>query len=169
METELSCTTMACEIERKFLVRETLWQKPGQGVRIVQAYLHTAPDLTIRLRIAGGRGFLTLKGFCSGCSRSEYEYPIPAGDAESMLREFPVSDLVRKTRYLCPYGAHVWEVDVFEGENAGLIVAEIELKSETETFAAPPWLDREVTGDHRYSNSALAVTPYRAWSQKQTD
>lgn len=156
---------MACEIERKFLIREALWQKPGQGIRIVQGYLHTVPELTIRLRIADGRGCLTLKGRCSGCSRSEYEYSIPAAEAEAMLREFPVSKLIRKTRYLCPYAGHVWEVDVFDGDNTGLIVAEIELGSEAEPFARPPWLDREVTGDHRYSNSALAATPYRVWPE----
>ena len=156
---------MACEIERKFLIRKELWQKPEQGIPIVQGYLHTAPELTIRLRIADGRGYLTLKGRSSGCSRSEYEYSIPREEAEAMLREFPVSALIRKTRYLCPHAGHVWEVDVFEGDNAGLIVAEIELGSETEPFERPPWLDREVTGDHRYSNSALAANPYRFWPE----
>ena len=160
--------SMGIEIERKFLIREALWQAPGQGCAIVQGYLHRAPDLTIRIRIADGQGFLTVKGASCSLRRSEFEYPVPAADAEAMLRELPVSDLVRKVRYRCPYGGHVWEVDVFDGDNAGLIVAEIELADEQEAFARPPWLDREVTGDHRYSNSNLAVTPYRSWPENAT-
>ena len=154
---------MGREIERKFLIDAAKWERPAECTRIVQGYLVREPGMTLRVRLAGGRAFLTLKGASHGFSRSEFEYPVPPSDAEAMLKEFAATALVRKVRYFCRYGGHLWEVDVFEGGNAGLIVAEIELGSEEEHFDRPPWLGREVTGDHRYSNSALAVNPYCRW------
>ena len=155
---------MAVEIERKFLVAARDWATLGEGECYRQGYLARDP-VTVRIRVAGERGYLTLKGRSTGISRSEFEYGIPLEDAEALLA-LCTTPLIEKTRYRIPHGQHVWEVDVFDGDNAGLVVAEIELASEDEPFQRPDWLGEEVSGDYRYSNSALAVTPYRQWSPR---
>jgi adenylate cyclase len=152
---------MATEIERKFLVEGRPW-RPGSGVPYRQGYLNRDKERTVRVRIAGDKAFLTIKGATRGASRAEFEYGIPAGDAEQLLK---LSDgpIIQKNRYVITHAGSKWEVDEFLGENAGLSVAEIELTSEDQSFARPPWLGREVTDDSRYFNSSLASNPYSKW------
>lgn len=153
------------EIERKFLVlsndfiKEAISQK-----RIVQAYLNSNPMRTVRIRIKDNKGFLTIKGLGneSGTTRLEWETEIPLGDAEKML---PIceSGMIDKIRYEIRVGKHLYEVDVFSGENEGLVLAEIELKHENEVFEKPQWLGEEVTGDERFYNAYLSKKPYKNW------
>ncbi len=155
---------MAVEIERKFLVHPQLWQdlsKP-EGLYCLQTYLLKDEAKTVRVRILGNKGFITLKGKTVGFSKPEFEYEIPAKEAKEMIKIFG-DVLIEKTRYLFPQGKYTWEVDVFEGDNKGLIVAEIELKSELDKFDKPEWIAKEVTGDYRYSNSNLQGNPYKNW------
>lgn len=153
---------MAFEIERKFLVRDHSWRGLGEAVRMVQGYLCRDVERTVRVRVAGDRAWLTVKGRAVGFSRAEFEYQIPCEDAE-VLVTMCLPGLVEKTRHRIPVGGHVWEVDEFHGDNEGLVVAEIELGSEDEAFARPDWLGVEVTADARYSNSNLTKTPYSQW------
>lgn len=153
---------MGVEIERKFLVRNS-WQPSGKGSRFMQGYLCADEGRTIRVRIADEHAWLTIKGPTRGSARSEFEYEIPRADAEEMLLTLCVTPPVIKTRYTEQVGTHTWEIDVFDGENAGLIVAEIELIAEGETFELPLWAGEEVTSDARYQNSSLAKKPYRSW------
>lgn len=150
---------MAIEIERKFLVDKSLWQADGPGVRFRQGYLCPGTGVTVRVRIAGEQAFVTVKGATRGYTRAEYEYPIPLADAEEMLTTLCQQPLIEKTRHRVEYAGHLWEVDVFHAANQGLILAEIELPSESTRFSLPPWVDREVSGDPRYFNSALVRTP----------
>ncbi len=152
---------MAQEIERKFLVRGSEW-RTANPKRISQGYLNRDEQRTVRVRIYGNQAFLTVKGITTGAVRSEFEYEIPLSDAEALLRmcEGP---LVEKLRHRILHDGHVWEVDEFLGENGGLVVAEVELQSETESFANPPWLANEVTHDARYYNSNLAANPFTRW------
>jgi adenylate cyclase len=129
----------------------------------MQGYLVNSPDLTVRVRVKGAEAFLTLKGASKGISRSEFEYPVPVADAEHMLRDLSVSPPVDKVRYRVRVGGHVWDLDVFAGENAGLVMAEVELDSEDEAFEMPDWAGREVTGDPRYYNVNLARHPFKHW------
>ena len=155
---------MAIEIERKFLLADGSWRAAaGPGRTIRQGYCNTAPELTLRVRIYGGEAFLTVKGRSDTAARSEFEYPIPVADAEAMLAEFCAGKIVTKVRHLVPFGDKVWEVDIFDGDNAGLEVAELELASLDEPFDLPPWIGPEVTADRRYSNGSLARNPYRNW------
>ncbi|WP_435894289.1 CYTH domain-containing protein [Oceaniferula spumae] len=151
---------MAVEIERKFLVTGE-FPRTGE-VEMVQGYLCKDLDRTVRVRLEGDRAVLTIKGQTVGISRPEFEYEIPPEDARELLG-MAVGPLVEKTRYYHATGAHTWEIDVFKGENTGLVVAEIELSSENEAFEKPAWLGVEVSEDRRYSNSALSVTPYTNW------
>jgi len=153
---------MGVEIERKFKVANT-FRPTDIGIEMAQGYLSRDPNRTVRIRTAGIQGFLTIKGKTEGTRRLEYEYEIPAAEARELLAlcEEP---LVEKTRYRETVAGHVWEVDVFHGANAGLIVAEIELSSEAETFVLPTWAGVEVTGLPRYYNAALIAHPYNAWS-----
>jgi len=153
---------MAVEIERKFLVRGEPW-KTLSGTRMVQAYLSFGESCTVRIRIAGDQGWLTLKGPKDGISRAEFEYPVPVSDAGEMLASLAETPVVEKTRYTLQHRGHLWEIDVFSGRNAGLVVAEIELDSEEESFDHPDWLDREVTDESRFQNSFLAVHPFDTW------
>jgi adenylate cyclase len=156
---------MGIEIERKFLVNIELWEKlPKQEPKdYKQGYLVNQDDRVVRVRIAGDQGYITIKGIASGISRLEFEYPIPKFEAEEMLAHFKPEG-TEKTRYRIPAGDGLtWEVDVFSGANQGLIVAEIELLSEDQTFDLPDWIDIEVTDDERYSNSNLALYPYTTW------
>lgn len=150
---------MAIEIERKFLVNKDLWQPDSPGVRYRQGYLCPGTGITVRIRVAGDQAFITVKGPTRGYARAEFEYPIPLPDAEQMLANLCQQPLIDKTRYRVEYAGHSWEVDVFQAANQGLILAEIELPSEDTHFSLPPWVDREVSGDPRYFNSALAQTP----------
>ncbi len=154
---------MAVEIERKFLVSGDAWRQ-GAALRIAQGYLNRDKQRTVRVRIAGEQAFLTIKGLSTGATRAEFEYAIPTADAEQLLAlcEGP---LVQKTRHTLVHGGCTWEVDEFEGDNAGLVVAEIELTSEDQPFDRPPWLGPEVTHDARYFNSSLAAHPYSQWRE----
>lgn len=152
---------MATEIERKFLVVGSSW-KTSEGTLICQGYLNREPARTVRVRLAGDRAFLTIKGSSQGIARLEFEYPIPFGDAEALLHlcDGPV---VRKRRHEVWHQGCKWEIDVFEGENQGLVVAEIELVSEEQMFDRPDWLGEEVSDDPRYYNSRLATHPFKSW------
>ena len=156
---------MTQEIERKYLVDLNRWQPTDEGVKIMQCYLVRSPQMTLRLRLAGEKAFLTLNGPTCGISRSEFEYAIPRSDALSMLKEFPVSGSIIKTRYYTQVGSHRWEIDLFEGDNAGLAVAEIELASADETFELPDWVTCEVSSDPRYRNAQLVEHPYSHWNK----
>jgi adenylate cyclase len=156
---------MAVEIERKFLVKNNAWRKQvTESKACVQGYVATKPGCTVRVRIMGNQGFLTLKGARKGITRAEYEYPVPMEHAESMLNCL-TGGLVHKTRHLVPHEGHIWEVDVFHGENEGLIVAELELSHEDEAFAKPDWLGSEVSDIGRYSNKSLSNKPYAQWDK----
>jgi CYTH domain-containing protein len=148
---------MAKEIERKFLVRSDAWRAGADaGTLYRQGYLHSDESVSVRVRLAGDKAFLTIKGGGAGISRSEFEYPVPPEDASEILDALCHAGSVEKTRHLFPAGRHTWEIDVFAGRHAGLVLAEIELSSEDEPFDRPDWLGEEVTGDPRYLNSNLA-------------
>lgn len=155
---------MPIEIERKFLVSDEGWRnQAGPGVRLMQGYLVSRPELSVRARLEGEQGRLTIKGAARGISRSEFEYAIPAADARAMLSELAETGLIDKTRYRVREGAHTWEVDVFAGDNAGLVLAELELQSPDEAFERPCWLGAEVSDDPRYLNANLARRPFKDW------
>lgn len=156
---------MALEIERKYLVRDHGWQTAfAERQYLKQGYLSQDPDRTVRVRVADDGAWLTIKGRSAGASRLEYEYPIPLAEAHEMLDVLCKGQgIIEKHRYRVPHGAHVWEVDVFEGENAGLIVAEIELQAPEEAFEIPDWIGEEVTHEARYFNSQLAQRPFCTW------
>lgn len=157
---------MGLEIERKFLVQHDKWkafEKP-EGVAYRQGYLVNEIGKTIRVRIAGDKAFITIKGATTGFTRKEYEYEIPLRDGHELLENFALEGTA-KTRYRIPIGKNFFEVDEFEGENEGLIVAEIELKAESETFEKPGFLAEEVTHDPRYYNSNLATHPFSSWKK----
>jgi adenylate cyclase len=153
---------VAQEIERKFLVDVARWRPAGGGVALRQGYLSSHPERTVRVRIEGDAAKLTIKGLTSGVSRLELEYEIPVPDAEQLLAlcERP---LIEKVRHTEQHGGKTWEIDVFGGENAGLVIAELELGSEDEPFTAPPWAREEVSHDPRYYNASLVRAPYRSW------
>ena len=153
---------MAVETERKFLVSGDAWRSLGTPVPYAQGYLARGNGVTVRIRIAGEKAFFTVKGPVEGISRPEFEYPVPIEDAREMLR-LCKDPVIEKTRTRVPHVSHVWEVDEFDGENLGLIIAEVELSSPEEEVALPPWVGIEVTGDPRYYNSNLAVHPFRDW------
>ncbi len=155
------------EIERKFLVDKEKWTllpKPD-GIRYLQGYLSIDADKVVRARVAGDKGFLTIKGKSETFSHPEYEYAIPVKDAGELIQLYATSR-VEKVRTRIPAGNHVWEVDEFHGENEGLLMAEIELGSLEELFDKPDWLGEEVTGDKRYYNSWLSVHPFQTWQEK---
>lgn len=153
---------MGTEIERKFLVTGTDW-RTAVGQRIVQGYLNRDKQRTVRVRIAGAQAFLTIKGMTSGATRAEFEYPIPLADAEALLALCD-GPLIDKIRHRVDHEGLVWEVDEFFGDNAGLVVAEVELSSEDQAVALPSWVTTEVTADSRYFNSSLATHPFRRWA-----
>jgi len=161
---------MGVEIERKFLIREDAdgrWLKESQGIPYVQGYLSRERGRTVRVRIAGDKAYLTIKGEVEGISRAEFEYAIPVEDARKMLTLCD-GPLVEKTRHRIPHDNLVWEVDIFHGKNEGLIIAEIELEKETQEVPMPEWVGKEVTGDRRYYNSSLAVHPFGVWQGEET-
>ena len=154
---------MAKEIERKFLVAGEAWRALAEGTRYRQGYLSTVKERTVRVRTIGDTGFLTIKGISVGATRSEYEYEIPAGDAEEMLDDLCERPIIEKNRYKIPLGDVTWEVDEFFGVNDGLIVAEVELQSEDQAFDKPEWIGEEVTGDPKYFNANLIARPFSTW------
>jgi len=152
------------EIERKFLVRSEAWRTEARcATRMRQGYLNHEQHCSVRVRIAGDSAWLNLKGVTIGAQRLEFDYPIPLADAHRMLDTLTCKPLIEKTRHLVDVGGHTWEVDVFEGANAGLVVAEIELDDPDEPFEKPAWVGEEVTHDPRYYNTCLASHPYRDW------
>jgi CYTH domain-containing protein len=154
---------MAREIERKFLVKGDAWRALAKGTTYRQGYLNSAKERTVRVRMADDKAYLTIKGLTVGATRAEYEYEIPRDEGEAMLNTLAERPLIEKRRYKIPIGDLTWEIDEFLGDNAGLIVAEVELKSEDQTFARPAWLGDEVTGDPRYYNANLIKNPFTRW------
>ncbi|PSN17398.1 adenylate cyclase [filamentous cyanobacterium CCP5] len=155
---------MGQEIERKFLVKTELWQPPEAGCPMRQGYLPVQDKRTVRVRIAGDRAYLTLKGPAQGLVRPEFEYPIPVADAEAILRDLCAGPLIEKTRYRVSFANLIWEVDEFLGDNLGLLLAEVELSAPDQLVELPPWAGLEVTDDPRYYNASLARYPFREWS-----
>jgi adenylate cyclase len=152
------------EIEHKFLVVREAWdtvEKP-EGIPVRQGYLTDDPGRTIRVRVMGNHGFLTIKGPSGDASRAEYEYFIPVEEAEELLEHFAIKK-IEKTRYKVVFAGKLWEVDEFLGENAGLLMAEIELSDVSESYEKPAWAGEEVTSDPRYYNAYLASNPYKFW------
>jgi len=159
---------MAKEIERKFLVAGDGWRPGSTGVPYRQGYLGAGSGArcTVRARVAGERAWLTIKGPAVAGSRDEYEYPIPVADAEEMLERLCVGGRIEKFRHQVPHAGHTWEVDEFTGENAPLVVAEVELDRIDAEVALPPWVGLEVTYDPRYTNAALARQPFSRWGRR---
>jgi len=153
---------MALEIERKFLVTKNNWRN-GQGTMYRQGYLNSDENRNVRVRVIDDRGYLTVKGISQGATRVEYEYEIPKPDADAMLDNLCEQPLIIKKRFKIVFKGFVWEVDEFLDENQGLIIAELELESETQTFIKPEWIGEEVTGDPKYFNSNLIHRPYSKW------
>jgi len=154
---------VAQEIERKFLVTNDAWRGLGTHSVFRQGYLSTVKERTVRVRVIGDRGFLTIKGITVGATRTEFEYPIPADDAEAMLDDLCERPLIEKTRHIVESGELTWEIDEFAGVNQGLIVAEVELESADQEILLPEWIGAEVTDDPRYFNANLIADPYSKW------
>ncbi|MEJ2056969.1 MAG: CYTH domain-containing protein, partial [Desulfofustis sp.] len=154
---------MGIEIERKFLLTGTSWKHLAPGTSYRQGYLNSTKERTVRVRTIDDKGFLTIKGISVGATRVEYEYEIPAVDAKKLLDDLCEKPIIEKSRYKITHAGFVWEIDEFFGENEGLVVAEIELESEDQTFAKPEWVGEEVTGDPRYFNSNLIKNPFTKW------
>ncbi|KRB84521.1 CYTH domain-containing protein [Noviherbaspirillum sp. Root189] len=154
---------MSVEIERKFLVRGDAWKALGQGVLLRQGYLSSNPERVVRVRIEGDGAVLTIKGRSVGATRGEWEYAIPVADAQEILDGLCERPIIEKTRYRIEFEGMTWEVDEFMGDNAGLVVAEIELLTEDQVFVKPEWVGDEVTDDARYFNSNLIRRPYSSW------
>jgi adenylate cyclase len=147
---------MGKEIERKFLVKKGAWSPQDPGTHFKQGYLNSQKERVVRVRIEGTAAKLTIKGLTTGATRSEFEYPLPIGDAEVLLDQLCEQPLIDKHRHIEHHGGHT-------GDNEGLVVAEVELASESEAIAPPPWAGEEVTHDPRYFNSNLLKHPYRTW------
>lgn len=156
---------MAKEIERKFLVKLAAWTPQSGGKYYKQGYLNSQKERVVRVRIAGDKGQLTIKGITTGVTRAEFEYPISIEDAGLMLDNLCEKPLIEKHRHKEVHGGKTWEIDVFHGDNEGLVVAEIELGSEDEAFERPTWLGEEVSSDPRYFNSNLLKNPYKSWAR----
>ena len=155
---------MATEIERKYLVNGNEWREgAGKGLLCRQGYLSLDKERVVRIRRIGEAAYLTIKGLRQGIACPEYEYAIPVEDAEEMLENTCIKPLIEKIRYEVKYKGLVWEIDEFAGDNLGLIIAEVELESESQTVYLPPWVGEEVSNDRRYANAALVVCPYIKW------
>ena len=155
---------MSLEIERKFLLRHDGWRTSVRATEYFrQGYLNAEERCSVRVRIAGGQAWLNIKSATIGAQRLEFEYQIPRADAQTMLDHLSCNPLIEKRRHFVDVGDHTWEIDEFEGDNAGLIVAEIELDHPDEPFEKPPWLGEEVTMDARYYNTSLSRRPYKEW------
>jgi adenylate cyclase len=158
---------MGTEIERKFLVKSDAWRSLGSGKPYRQGYVFKSAGVTVRVRIAGAQGYLTLKGKAENYARPEFEYEIPVGDAQEMLELWCHPRIVEKIRYRIPYGDLVWEVDEFQGFNQGLILAEVELSAADQVIDLPDWVGQDVSEQDRYYNSSLALHPYSLWAIDQ--
>lgn len=156
---------MAVEIERKFLVVGDAWRSLAEGHVYRQGYISTAGLTTVRVRVVGDQGYLTIKGAVQGISRAEFEYPIPKADADAMLSTLCDRPFIDKTRYRIEHEGLCWEVDEFAGDNQGLILAEVELTDAEQPIVCPEWIGQEVSGDPRYFNSNLARHPFSQWSE----
>lgn len=154
---------MGLEIERRFLVTGDGWRPGAAAVELMQGYLSTDPRRVVRVRLAGGQGFLTVKGLADGASRAEFEYPVPATDAREML-DLCGPAVVEKVRWAVRHAGREWVVDVFGGANTGLVLAEIELETPDQAFDRPAWTGAEVTRLARFANASLAERPYAAFS-----
>jgi adenylate cyclase len=157
---------MATEIERKFLLKSDEWRSLASGTVYCQGYITAGQGKTVRVRIIGDRGYLTIKGRSSGISRLEFEYEIPVEDAKEMLENLCDRPFIEKIRYKIPFEGFIWEVDEFFGENQGLILAEVELTDENQAVKIPDWIGQEVSGDWRYSNSCLVKYPFTRWNSQ---
>lgn len=155
---------MPTEIEHKYLVKIDLWKQivPDSSKPVKQGYIAATPVSSVRVRVMGDQGFVTIKGKSANASRLEFEYEIPLSDAEEMLEKFCSQDII-KTRHYVQHGDHTWEVDEFHGLNSGLIVAEIELSSIDEKYQLPDWIDRNVTTEKQYTNANLVLRPFTTW------
>ncbi len=157
---------MAMEIERKFLVVGQDWRADvATSTPIMQGYLASTGRVTVRVRVRGEVGYLTVKGATTGVSRSEFEFEIPVEDARTMLSTLADGPVIEKVRHLIPVAGHTWELDVFGGDNDGLVMAELELSDPEEEFAVPAWAGEEVSDDPRYFNVNLAAQPWRTWAE----
>lgn len=155
---------MALEIERKFLVINDKWKDNILSESVLkQGYIANQPNATVRVRIAKGVAHLNIKSATKGISRAEFEYQIPMADAEQILEQVAEQPFIDKMRYKVRWGDHVWDLDLFAGDNRGLVMAEVELDSEDEPFELPPWAGEEVSGDPRYYNASLVKHPYSEW------
>ncbi|MEX2016527.1 MAG: CYTH domain-containing protein [Candidatus Hydrogenedentales bacterium] len=154
---------MATEIERKFLVTGGGWREGARCAPCRQGYLCAGQKASVRVRVMGEEAWLTIKEAAQGASRAEFEYAIPVADAHQMLDTLCEGRIIEKTRYWVEHEGKEWEVDVFGGENAPLVIAEIELDDAAEAFVRPPWLGEEVTRDKRYYNASLSRRPYASW------
>ena len=150
------------EIERKYLIKKELWKPKGKGITIKQGYLSITAKSVVRVRTADRKAYLTIKGMRTGISRTELEYEIPKHEAEVLLK-LCLNSAVEKIRYFEEIDELTWEIDVFAGENEGLIIAEVELTSEEQEIDLPEWIDKEVSEDYRYFNSWLSQHPYKTW------
>lgn len=150
------------EIERKFLINNNLWKPDNKGIQIRQGYLSVDKERVVRVRVADEKGFITIKGKLKGLSRSEFEYEIPKNEAE-MLFKMCLNFIIEKTRFKKRIGDLIWEIDVFSGENSGLILAEVELINEDQVVDLPEWIVKEVSSDFRYYNSWLSENPFSKW------
>lgn len=156
---------MAQEIERKYLVNLDGWQPGDDSTFIAQGYISKEPNRIVRVRLMGDQAFLTIKGVTVGATRTEFEYEIPAADGRTLLKDFCSGAILEKTRYYESHGGLRWEIDVFQGANHGLVIAEVELGHETQAFKKPLWIGEEVTEDPRYFNSNLIANPYVRWKR----
>jgi len=154
---------MPIETERKFLVKSDEWRKKAKGISYRQGYLSTKVARTVRVRIAGEKAYITVKGKNKGASRAEYEYGIPVADATEILDNLCKKPLIEKKRYTFKQNSVTWEVDEFEGDNEGLVVAEVELEDENQVIILPNWIGKEVTGKAQYYNASLVKKPFSKW------
>ena len=150
------------EIERKFLVNTELWQPQSEGLEIKQGYLSTDKERVVRVSTKGNKAFLTIKGKSQGISRVELEYEIPVKEARVLL-QLSKNHPIEKTRFVEQHNGKTWEIDIFENENEGLVLAEVELESENEAINLPAWVTKEVSEDHRYFNAWLSENPFSQW------
>lgn len=154
---------MAKEIERKYRVKTETWVPQGAGVHFKQGYLNSQKERVVRVRIEGTKAKLTIKGVTTGVTRSEFEYPLPVEDATILLDQLCEQPLIDKHRHAEVHHGRTWEIDVFHGDNDGLVVAEVELASEADVVELPAWAGEEVSSDPRYFNSNLLKNPYKNW------
>jgi adenylate cyclase len=157
---------MGLEIEKKFLVKDNSWKSLATGVLYQQGYLNTEKERTVRVRVIDQQGFLTIKGKSTGATRLEFEYEIPVEEAKEMLFKLCGNSVLEKYRYKIPFDGMIWEVDEFLGKNQGLIVAEVEMKSEDQVFELPKWIGEEVTHETKYFNSQLTQKPFSEWESQ---